>query len=323
MRLNCLTFLLLFVSTVKSIDYNNTNLTIATFKPLLDYKVSRTLTLKTVTGFNFASRLTLGNVFYFLLIHFERFGGDPKKRSIKNQILAQICTWILVIPLFAKPLYVWSVFISPLSPPLAKIYEILQNFTGIIVLSGLTEIVLLKSLMLFKFTTSTMIDEGFFSTLILSWNIGFASLESQFHLMMNRFSLESFLTEDPTKPNSTSKFWNTFPVICCCIMILGTATNSWKKYIERKKDEEILSQYGNFNTTPLNKPIVSTKTIATIVAMFSIITCIVTILITEEEVVEYVTYTHATYEFLTVFIMPIWTLATHGQLRNYIKTLFR
>ena len=37
-----------------------------------------------------------GSIFWFGIIHFERFGGDPQKRSISNKILSYIATSTLI-----------------------------------------------------------------------------------------------------------------------------------------------------------------------------------------------------------------------------------
>lgn len=144
-----------------------------------------------------------------MVIHFERFGGDPKKRSIKNQILAQICVWFLIVSIFAKPLYVWSILIGPIWPKLAQICVFLLNCNGVIILLGLTEILLLQSLMLFRFSLSMGLDEGFFSKFVLLWNVGFAGL-SNVDQMLDQFSMTSFLADLPSESNFLFLFLCTF-----------------------------------------------------------------------------------------------------------------
>ena len=41
---------------------------------------------KVITVLTCISVLTIGNVLWFGIIHFELYGGDPKKRSITNKV---------------------------------------------------------------------------------------------------------------------------------------------------------------------------------------------------------------------------------------------
>ena len=41
---------------------------------------------KVITVLTCISVLTIGNILWFGIIHFELYGGDPKKRSITNKV---------------------------------------------------------------------------------------------------------------------------------------------------------------------------------------------------------------------------------------------
>ena len=45
----------------------------------------------------------IGNGFLFVIIYYERFGMDPKKRTVNNQLLSAICKGYIFINLFTYP----------------------------------------------------------------------------------------------------------------------------------------------------------------------------------------------------------------------------
>ena len=46
----------------------------------------------------------IGNGFLFVIIYYERFGMDPKKRTVNNQLLSAICKGYIFINIFTFPL---------------------------------------------------------------------------------------------------------------------------------------------------------------------------------------------------------------------------
>ena len=139
------------------------------------YADFRTLPIKIMTGLNLGLRLTFGNFFALTLIHYEKFGGDPMKRSIINQIISLMCCCLLVNSLISQPLAAYSIIIGPISQFLAKFCLFDGgSFQGIVLL-GLAEIVIIQNLMLFNLSFVSRFDESFFGKFIVMWNLGFVS----------------------------------------------------------------------------------------------------------------------------------------------------
>ena len=67
--------------------------------------------------------LILNTIFNTLLIHYERFGGDPMKRSLINQLIAQtgyaelLQNWVL------PPIIIFRILIGPINHHLAAFSE--------------------------------------------------------------------------------------------------------------------------------------------------------------------------------------------------------
>jgi hypothetical protein len=60
-----------------------TNLTENKFDTLFD-----PLDIKILESLAYATCITIGNLLWFGIIHYEKFGGDQQKRSILNQLIS-------------------------------------------------------------------------------------------------------------------------------------------------------------------------------------------------------------------------------------------
>ena len=62
--------------------------------------------------FSNKNNIIFHNAFVILCILFEKFGGDPMKRTINNQLQAQICYAFLLNNVFHTPLHIWRIFVG-------------------------------------------------------------------------------------------------------------------------------------------------------------------------------------------------------------------
>ena len=60
-----------------------------------------------VVGFPILALITetLGNGLLYCMVKYERFGMDPKKRNVTNQLLSWICISLIGINLFILPIW--------------------------------------------------------------------------------------------------------------------------------------------------------------------------------------------------------------------------
>ena len=59
--------------------------------------------------------LTLGLGLHLVVIHFEKFGGDPKKRCVSNQLISVSCHVFILLSVLSFSAANWRTLIGPLS----------------------------------------------------------------------------------------------------------------------------------------------------------------------------------------------------------------
>ena len=148
-----------FLTVVKSID---------------DYKdIYGTIQFK-IISFIFCMMYQLfTNTYLLFLILFEKYGGDPLKRSINNQLVTQLSFAMIIQNVFYNTIYTWPIIFGP-------VYLFIAAF-GIYILETwitwgfllLTEISVVKALSIIKFSWMLGIDENFMGTFLLILNLGF------------------------------------------------------------------------------------------------------------------------------------------------------
>ena len=60
-------------------------------------------------------RFTFTNIFYILILLFEKYGGDPLKRSLKNQLVSQFGYGMMIANTICNPLLTWRIMFGPMS----------------------------------------------------------------------------------------------------------------------------------------------------------------------------------------------------------------
>ena len=59
-------------------------------------------------------RFTFTNTFYILVLLFEKYGGDPMKRSLKNQLFSQFGYGMMISNTICNPLLTWRIMFGPM-----------------------------------------------------------------------------------------------------------------------------------------------------------------------------------------------------------------
>ena len=106
---------------MKSIfEFENLSMSIQTTQEIGDdfSTVFSSFYLKIFTGLLFFGVIFYNTILSFLLIHFEKFGNDPMKRSVTNLITSQIHYIALLSNMFFVPFLTWRVIIGPIQPDL-------------------------------------------------------------------------------------------------------------------------------------------------------------------------------------------------------------
>ena len=75
--------------------------------------------------------ITFTNAFNILVSMFEKHGGDPMKRSLKNQLLAQMGYSMIINNTICTPLLTLRIYFGPLSPEIAAFNSFWKNISVI------------------------------------------------------------------------------------------------------------------------------------------------------------------------------------------------
>ena len=66
--------------------------------------------------------LILNTIFNFLLVNYEKIGGDPMKRSLQNQLIAQLGYAQTFLNLLLPPVWIFRILIGTVHPSVVEIY---------------------------------------------------------------------------------------------------------------------------------------------------------------------------------------------------------
>ena len=215
-------------------------------------------------------------VCYSGFLHYEYYGGDPAKRSMKNKLWAQLCYCLLVMAMTSSPAYAWRILIGPLNESIAIIILFIRCLIAIYLYLCLTEIVLYKVIMALHWKSFSLMNEDLIFIYLISFNILF-SLGAQFSLWMLGHYVsthyELLTNEFDKKYYEKPVFWPIFMIVLGIIMITGIITFLFKKYFDNKNQDRVQEIYigldqqnpgangpaVNFNNKAFNESLLSVK----------------------------------------------------------------
>ena len=122
-------------------------------------------------------------MFTLLFIRYEMFGQDPMKRSINDQLYTQVQAGLFLTNLIF-PIWIWRVFIGPISSGLAQATVFLSHVISTFQVIVLTEASVSKAAMILKWSYMARLDEQFFGFFLLLLNLLLAVLPHFTRLLM-------------------------------------------------------------------------------------------------------------------------------------------
>ena len=127
---------------------------------------------------------TFGNVAYFAFMRFEKYGGDPLKRSLTNQLMGQIICPIMTVSTVNFPIVLKRIWFGPTSSRLADLHLINGMTSRYWMTSIITEGFVVKALTLLSFKHMANINDDFMAKFLLRVNLmfSFGFTLTQFHL---------------------------------------------------------------------------------------------------------------------------------------------
>ena len=145
-------------------------------------------TFKILHGFGSIFIIAIAFISYLGFIHYEYFGEDPMKRSMKNKLVAQICKVIFTYNISATPVILWRVLIGPVYEQFTSLVCFMRHSSTILIPLCFTEIILFQFLMLFT-KSFNYTNEDFTFTVISIFNGSFTIVTLISRWMMRKFHI--------------------------------------------------------------------------------------------------------------------------------------
>ena len=121
-----------------------------------------------------------GNGSLFATIIYERFGMDPQKRTVINQLLSQCCWTIIIFNITSFPIVTFRKILGPLNSMIWRWFVLNGRIFASMISLLLSELMILKSWKRFpykfKWSVKVMKDDNLVAQIILKINILLTSL---------------------------------------------------------------------------------------------------------------------------------------------------
>ena len=118
----------------------------------------------------------IGNGCLFATFAYERFGMDPQKRTIINQLLSQCCWTIMIFNITSFPVIIFRRLLGPLNSKIAAWFFLNGRIFISMISLLLSELMILKCMYIWKWSTMAMKDDNLISKIIWRINILLSSL---------------------------------------------------------------------------------------------------------------------------------------------------
>ncbi len=141
----------------------------------IDHESYRTTRLTLATWI--AATIVLSTGVSFCLWNYERFGGDPQKRTIFNQLLGMLAVNNMSLQVVGSTTLICRLLFGPLSIDASTVMFINVNAAGsLAVLFTLNQIMVLRCLSVCLWKQSPPINDDFFGTFFHCLNFGLAAV---------------------------------------------------------------------------------------------------------------------------------------------------
>ena len=88
--------------------------------------------------------LFFGSIFYLGIVHYERYGGDPLKRSIQNQLISATAISALMMCYILNVTSTWRIQVGPLNKDVAMFAISSFRYFLTLLLINLSELMIYK-----------------------------------------------------------------------------------------------------------------------------------------------------------------------------------
>lgn len=284
--------------------------------------------------------LIIGNALWFGIIHFEKFGGDPQKRSLANILSSYASIGCSVLLTSTVGIHLARVFFGCELPEcLAYIMVFIRRLFNTLVISFVLEILLYKMIQVYRYYIVANLNDSFFGIFLamttflnsLIFNVSLVILVEPRNPMLDLLACH----EHPKQVNDVNKFVASISMVAFGICLLQILMTLGKKLYEINKDNMVHVQAwssssdaetGNlFNNQRWNKALASSGQFVMILIIY-IFGAATQLLVPIEQVIEnpWMTFPrHFTLPFINGILVPALFYVSNKNARKHAKELYR
>ena len=128
----------------------------------------------------------LGNFLLLGIVHYEKFGQDPQKRSLPDRLFTFSCLLLFFCSIIANTITIVRTFIGPVLNSIA-LFRYYLTSTLLAIPLAIAESIVFRCLMIFFFNDTAMVNDEFLATFLNLFNIMIGQMISIVRLNIGEF----------------------------------------------------------------------------------------------------------------------------------------
>ena len=132
----------------------------------------------------------LGNLLLLSLVHYEKFGHDPQKRSLPNRVFSFNTIFGVIVFTIHSNILISRTLFGPVGTAITEIRYYLFT-SAISALLGATEIMFFRCIMIFSWKKYAMVNDEFFATFLNIFNLMIGQIICIVCFYIGNFSLHN------------------------------------------------------------------------------------------------------------------------------------
>ena len=128
----------------------------------------------------------LGNILLLCIVHYEKFGRDPQKRSLPDQVLSFNSILGVILSVIHSNILIARTLFGPVGNSITHFrYYVISSMYSMIL--GSTETMLFRCIMIFSWKKYAMVNDEFFATFLNLFNLMIGQMISIIRFFMGNF----------------------------------------------------------------------------------------------------------------------------------------
>ena len=132
----------------------------------------------------------LGSILLLSIVHYEKFGHDPQKRSLPDRVFSFNTIWGIIVFVIHSNILISRTLFGPVGNVITQLRYYLFT-SSVSVILGATEIMLFRCIMIFSWKKYAMVNDEFFATFLNIYNLMVGQIICIICFYIGNFSLHN------------------------------------------------------------------------------------------------------------------------------------